>query len=244
MTDSSNLSRVRALAFDVFGTVVDWRDSIIREGIEWGKTRGLGTDWGDFADRWRAGYLPAMDKVRKGVLPWMKLDGLHRLILDKLLQEFEITGLSEEDKDHWNRVWHRLTPWPDVIPGLAQLKTRYILSTLSNGNVSLLIDMAKLRNLPWDVVLSAELFHHFKPDREVYLGALDLMGCAAHEVMMVAAHPGDLQAAQSCGMRSAFVHRPMEYGPPGKVQSVTDTAFDLLVNDFQDLAHQLCRDPD
>lgn len=243
MPDSSRLTGVRALAFDVFGTVVDWRGSIIREGTEWGNAQGLEVDWENFADRWRAGYLPAMDKVRTGVWPWMKLDGLHRIILDELLEEFEITGLSEEDKDHWNRVWHRLMPWPDVLPGLARLKTRYILSTLSNGNLSLLLNMAKLRYLPWDVVLSAELFHHFKPDHEVYLGAADLIGCAAQEVMMVAAHPGDLKAAQSCGMRSAFVRRPLEYGRAGKVQSITDAAFDLLVNDFQDLARQLCRQP-
>jgi 2-haloacid dehalogenase len=236
---TANPFGVKVLAFDVFGTVVDWRGSIIREGAEWGAARGLQVDWDSFALRWRAGYRPAMDKVRKGVLPWMKLDRLHRLILDELLEEFQISGLSEQDKDHWNRVWHRLTPWPDVLAGLNQLKTSYILSTLSNGDVSLLIDMAKLRALPWDAVLSAELFHHFKPDREVYLGAVDLLGCAPHEVMMVAAHPDDLKMAQACGLRTAFIPRPLEYGPAGNVQNSMDIAFDLVAHDFQDLALQL-----
>jgi 2-haloacid dehalogenase len=236
---SPNPFGVRALAFDVFGTVVDWRGSIIREGAEWGEALGLQVDWDRFALRWRAGYLPAMDKVRRGVWPWMKLDGLHRLSLDELLEEFQIAGLSEQDKGHWNLVWHRLMPWPDVLSGLRRLKTRYILSTLSNGNMSLLIEMAKLRDLPWDAVLSAELFHHYKPDREVYLGAVNLLGYAAQEVMMVAAHPEDLKAAQSCGMRTAFVPRPLEYGPAGRVQDSMGIAFDLVAQDFQDLALQL-----
>jgi 2-haloacid dehalogenase len=239
MSAASNRFGVRSLAFDVFGTVVDWRGTIIQEGAKWGEAHHLKIPWDTFADRWRAGYLPAMDKVRRGVLPWMKLDGLHRLILDELLEEFRIAGLTEEDKNHWNRIWHRLAPWPDVISGLNRLKTEYILATLSNGNISLLVDMAKLRGLPWDVVLSAELFHHFKPDREVYLGAADLLGCAAHEVMMVAAHPGDLKAAQSCGLRTAYVHRPLEYGETGKGQTVRDGVFDIMANDFEDLGRQL-----
>ena len=173
----SSLAGVKALAFDVFGTVVDWRGSIVREGAKWGKAKGLNVDWGKFADRWRAGYAPAMDKVRKGTLPWMKLDALHRLILDELLPEFHIEGLTEAEKDHWNRVWHRLTPWPDAVAGLARLRKKFVLATLSNGNVSLLVEMAKAAGLPWDTVLSAELFHHYKPDREVYLGAADLLGC-------------------------------------------------------------------
>lgn len=140
---------VKALAFDVFGTVVDWRGSIVREGAEWAAKKGLQIDWARFADRWRAGYLPAMDKVRKGTLQWMKLDALHRMILNDLLDEFQITGLSEEAKESWNRVWHRLTPWPDSIPGLTRLKQKYVLATLSNGNVSLLVDMAKHAGLPW-----------------------------------------------------------------------------------------------
>ncbi len=145
----------KALVFDTFGTVVDWRGSIIAEGTAWGKAHGVDIDWARFADRWRSGYGPAMNKVRKGELPWTKLDALHRMILDQLLPEFNITGLSEEEKDHWNRVWHRLKPWPDSVAGLARLKKKYTIATLSNGNVGLLNDMAKNAGLPWDTILSA-----------------------------------------------------------------------------------------
>jgi len=210
---ASNKLRVKALAFDVFGTVVDWRGSIVREGEEWGRAKGLQVDWGKFADRWREGYMPMMDKVRKGTLPWMKLDALHRMILDDLLVEFKIGGLSEDEKEHLNHVWHRLKPWPDAVRGLERMKENYVLATLSNGNVSLLVEMAKNAGLPWDAVLSAELFHHFKPDREIYLGAADMLGCKPAEVMMVAAHPRDLRAARDCGLRTAFVARPLENGP-------------------------------
>ena len=213
-------SGVKALVFDVFGTVVDWRGSIIREGTQWGKAKGLSIDWAKFADRWRAGYGPSMDRVRKGSLPWMKLDALHRLILDGLLQEFHIDGLNEAEKDQWNQVWHRLAPWPDAVAGLTRLRQKFILATLSNGNVSLLVEMAKNAGLPWDTVLSAELFHHYKPDREVYLGAAGLLGCKPGELMMVAAHSGDLKAAASCGLRTAFVARPLEHGPGGKLGSL------------------------
>jgi 2-haloacid dehalogenase len=228
---------VKALTFDVFGTVVDWRGSIIREGTEWGKAKGLRVDWAKFADRWRAGYGPSMDKVRKGTLPWTNLDALHRLILDDLLKEFQIAGLTEEEKDHWNRVWHRLRPWPDAVRGLTRLKRKYVLATLSNGNVSLLVEMAKFAGLPWDAVLSAELFRHYKPDREVYLGAADLLGSKPAEVMMVAAHSGDLKAARACGLRTAFVSRPLEW--PGKADSAEGESFDVVAGDFLDLAVKL-----
>jgi 2-haloacid dehalogenase len=230
---------VKALACDVFGTVVDWRGSIIREGAEWAARKGLRVDWAKFADRWRAGYSPAMDKVRKGTLPWTKLDALHRMILDELLGEFQITGLGEEEKESWNQVWHRLTPWPDSVPGLTRLKQKYVLATLSNGNVSLLVDMAKNAGLPWDAILSAELFRHYKPDREIYLGAADLLGCRPSEVMMVAAHVGDLNAARACGLRTAFVLRPNEYGPEGKADTAAGEHFDVTVVDLRDLAQKL-----
>jgi 2-haloacid dehalogenase len=230
---------VKAVAFDVFGTVVDWRGSIIREGAEWAAKTGLRIDWAKFADRWRAGYSPTIDKVRKGTLPWTKLDALHRIILDELLGEFQITGLGEEEKESWNRVWHRLTPWLDSIPGLTQLKQKYVLATLSNGNVSLLVNMAKHAGLPWDVVLSAELFRHYKPDREVYLGAAELLGCEPSEVMMVAAHVGDLNAAQACGLRTAFVSRPNEYGSSGKADTASGEQFDVAALDLLDLAEKL-----
>lgn len=236
-TTGSNALGVKALAFDVFGTVVDWRSTIIREGVEWNQKKGWTIDWAHFADRWRAGYQPAMAKVRNGELPWMKLDELHRRILDELLVEFKITGLTEEEKEHLNRVWHRLTPWPDAVEGLNKLKPKFILATLSNGNVSLLVEMAKFSGLPWDTVLSAELFHHYKPDREVYLGAADLLGCKPRELMMVAAHPGDLKAAQACGLKTGFVPRPLEYGP-GKGEAAAGT-YDVTAGDFVELAAKL-----
>jgi 2-haloacid dehalogenase len=236
---TSNPFGAKALAFDVFGTVVDWRGSIIREGTQWGQAKGLHVDWAKFADRWREGYRPTMDKVRKGVLPWMKLDDLHRLILDDLLTEFNITGLTQEEKDHWNRVWHRLTPWSDTVDGLMRLKKKFVLSTLSNGNISLLVEMAKFAGLPWDAVLSAELFHHYKPDREVYLGAADLLGCKPAELMMVAAHPDDLRAAHAGELRTAFVSRPLEYGSAEKAVSGIDEPFDVMARDFLELAAKL-----
>jgi 2-haloacid dehalogenase len=197
-----SLQNVKALTFDVFGTVVDWRGSIIREGRTLGEQKGFDIDWAKFADAWRAGYGPAMNRVRQGELPWMKIDALHRLILDELLIEFGIDGLTEEEKDHFNRAWHRLDPWIDGITGLGSLRRRYTLATLSNGNVSLLVNMAKRAGLPWDCVLSAELAKHYKPDPEVYLMAADLLGLKPEEVMMVAAHKGDLHAAQAVGMKA------------------------------------------
>ena len=166
----------KALVFDTFGTVVDWRTSIIEEGTACGKARGLKVDWARFADQWRSRYSPSLDKVRRGELPWTKLDVLHRMILEDLLREFRIDGLTEEEKDHWNRVWHRLKPWPDSVAGLARLKKKFVIAPLSNGNVALLTNMAKHAGLPWDAILSAELAKRYKPAREVYLMAADLLG--------------------------------------------------------------------
>ena len=163
------VASVKSLVFDVFGTVVDWRGSIIEEGKAWGRTKGIRVDWARFADQWRKGYAPSIDKVRKGEMPWTNLDHLHRALLEGLLKEFHIEGLSEEEKDHWNRVWHRLKPWSDSVPGLTRLKKKYTIAPLSNGNVALLTDMAKHAGIPWDLILSAELAKHYKPDREVLL---------------------------------------------------------------------------
>ena len=200
---------VGALTFDVFGTVVDWRTSLIRELTALGKAKGISVDWPKFADRWRGGYGPGMDRIRQGELPWMKIDQLHRMILDRLLVEFGVKGLTEAEKEDLNRVWHRLDPWPDAVPGLVRLKKKYIIATLSNGNVSLLTNMAKRAGLPWDCILSAELAKHYKPDREVYLMAADLLGLEPEGVMMVAANGGDLRAARSAGMKTGYVPRPM-----------------------------------
>jgi 2-haloacid dehalogenase len=233
------LSGVKALTFDVFGTVVDWRSSIIREGQLLSESKGLNVDWAAFADGWRSGYHPAMDRVRKGEIPWTKIDGLHRIILDELLQEFEIKGLSASEIDELNRVWHRLIPWPDSVPGLNRLRSRYILVTLSNGNISLLVNMAKNASLPWDCVLSSELSGHYKPDKEVYETAAGLLDLLPENIMMVAAHKTDLKAASRVGFKTAFVLRPLEYGPGRDVDTTPDDAFDITASDFLDLAHQL-----
>ena len=233
--------RAKALAFDVFGTVVDWRSSIIREGRLLGRRRKLQVDWPAFADAWRAGYQPAMARVRSGELPWTKIDALHRMILDGLLPKFGIRGLAEEEIDHFNRAWHRLRPWPDARAGLAKLKRRHVIATLSNGNIALLTNLAKHAGLPWDCILSAEVVHHYKPDPETYLGAADLLGVKPAELMMVAAHPGDLRAARACGLRTAYVARPREHGPGRAAEAAPDPAFDLHARDFNDLARQLER---
>ena len=194
--------KVKALAFDVFGTVVDWRGSIVRELTAFGIEHGIDADWAQFADGGRAGYRPAMHRVRTGALPWLKIDALHRIILDDLLVLHRLPGLAEGDIDHLNRVWHRLDPWPDAVPGLSRLKARYTITTLSNGNFSLLTNMAKRAALPWDCIVSAELFHHYKPDPETYLGTAELLGVAAAELMLVACHPDDLRAARGAGCRT------------------------------------------
>ena len=229
----------RALAFDVFGTVVDWRSSVIRQLEEFGQRHGLQQDWPNFADNWRAGYAPAMDRVRRGELPWTRIDDLHRMILEEHLGAAGITSICVEDVDELNRAWHRLDPWPDSVPGLTRLKERFIITTLSNGNMSLLTNMAKHAGLPWDCVISAELFHHYKPDREAYLGCADLLGVAPDDLMLVAAHPGDLRAAREAGLRTAYVDRPLEFGPGREAHQTEPDEFDVAATDFVDLAKQL-----
>lgn len=236
---ASRSATVKALVFDVFGTVVDWRGSIIREGQALGRKSKLVVDWAAFADAWRAGYKPAMARVRSGELPWTKIDALHRMILDDLLTRFRIGSLAEEEIDHLNRAWHRLQPWPDARAGLAKLKRKHVIATLSNGNVALLTNMAKHAKLPWDCILSAEVMRHYKPDRETYLGAADLLGVKPGELMMVAAHKDDLHAARACGLKTAYVPRPREYGPAVKVDVSRVPAFDIHARDFNHLARQL-----
>ena len=233
------LQQVKALTFDVFGTVVDWRGSIAGEGRALGKRLGVRADWTAFADAWRAGYQPAMQEVRSGKLPWTNIDGLHRRILDRILDESGLDMLNEAEKDQLNRAWHRLSAWPDAVRGLKRLKKGFLIATLSNGNVSLLTNMAKNAGLPWDCVLSAELFHHYKPDPEAYLGAASMLGLEPHEVMMVAAHKNDLRAAQAAGLRAAFVQRPLEFGDPVKKDLKPEKDFDVNAADFIDLAAKL-----
>ena len=229
----------RALVFDVFGTVVDWRTSVAAEMDALAKRKGFAVDGAKFADAWRAGYGPSMNRVRSGELPWTKLDALHRMTLDRILTEFNITGLGEAEKDELNRAWHRLRPWPDSVAGLTRLKKKFIIAPLSNGNIALMTDMAKHAGLPWDCILGAELVRHYKPDREVYQSAADFLALQPAEVMMVAAHLGDLRAAKTVGLKTAFVARPLEYGPAGKPDLKADQPVDVSARDFNDLASQL-----
>ncbi|HXJ83478.1 MAG TPA: haloacid dehalogenase type II [Candidatus Methylomirabilis sp.] len=235
----ADLSSVKALTFDVFGTVVDWRRSIIREGEALGRAKGLTVDWPQFADAWRGLYQPMLSRVRNGELPWTRLDDLHRMSLDRLLTEFGITGLDEAEIDHLNRAWHRLDPWPDAVPGLLRLRQRFILATCSNGNVALIVNMAKRAGLPWDAVLGAEVARHYKPQRETYLITADLLGLRPEQCAMVAAHNGDLAAAAGCGLRTAFVPRPSEHGPGQSTDVAPTREWDVVARDFVDLAAKL-----
>jgi len=230
---------VQILVFDTFGTVVDWRSSVIAEGEALGRSKKISVDWPAFADAWRGGDAPAMNRVRTGALPWTKLDVLHRMTLDELLVRFKIDGLSEDEKRHFNKVWHRLHPWPDAVSGLTRLRKRYVIAPLSNGNVSLLTEMAKFASLPWDCNLSTELVRHYKPDKETYLMPGEFFDLPPSGVMMVAAHPGDLDAAKALGLRTAYVHRPLEYGPARPSQMPTAGKYDFLAHDFKELASQL-----
>ncbi|MDP8948861.1 MAG: haloacid dehalogenase type II [Actinomycetota bacterium] len=228
----------KAVVIDVFGTVVDWRSTIIGEGEELGRHKNLDVQWAAFADAWRSRYAPSMEQVRSGKIPWTKLDDLHRASLEELLREFGVEGLSEQEKDHLNRVWHRLDPWPDAVEGLTRLKNSYVIAPLSNGNVALLVDMAKKAGLPWDLILSAELVRHYKPDPETYLMAPNLLDLRPDQVMMVAAHVDDLRAAQEIGLRAAYVPRPLEFGYGGEVDP-PDPSFDLVAGDFIELDRKL-----
>lgn len=233
------ITGIKALAFDTFGTVVDWRTSIINDLSGFGRTRGINVDWTAFVDEWKGAYKPGMDAVRKGTWPWTTVDGIYRKALETMAPRYGLDQLDAEALHHINRVWHRLLPWPDVVPGLTRLKKKFLISPLSNGDVSCLANMAKLGGLPWDVILCAEVFEHYKPDAEVYLGAIRLLGCAPHEVMMVAAHNYDLRAARSHGMRTAFIPRPAEYGPGQKTDLAAEEPWDIVAADFDELASAL-----
>ena len=230
---------VKALVFDVFGTVVDWRSSVAAEVRQLASRTRQTVDAETFADAWRAGYAPSMNRVRSGELPWTKLDDLHRMTLDRIVADFGLTGLSAADKDDLNRAWHRLKPWPDAPPALARLKRKFIIAPLSNGNIGLMTDLAKHAGLPWDCILGAELVRHYKPDPEVYRSAADFLGVKRDEVMMVAAHLGDLRAAKREGLATAFVTRPLEFGPKGRPDLAADASVDLSAKDFGDLARQV-----
>jgi 2-haloacid dehalogenase len=230
---------VQLLVFDTFGTVVDWRSAVIAEGEKLGRDKGLTVDWAAFADAWRGGYAPALNRVRSGALPWTKLDVLHRMTLDELIVQFKLAGLDEDEKRHFNNVWHRLHGWPDSVAGLTRLRKRYVIAPLSNGNVSLLTGMAKFAGLPWDCILSTELVRHYKPDKETYLMPGEFWDLPPSAVMMVAAHPGDLDAARALGLRTAYVHRPLEYGPTRPSRMPPADAYDFAVHDLKELASRL-----
>lgn len=224
-------SKIKVLAFDIFGTVVDWHASIVTE-VE---KLALNIDANQFALDWRSGYRPAMDQVLSGHQPWTSIDDIHRLILDELLVKYQISSLTEAQKTDLNLVWHRLNPWPDTVAALNQLKQEYIICTLSNGNIRLLVDLAKHVKLPWDTIFSAENFKAYKPAPQTYLGVAELLNVSASEVMMVATHQDDLAAARSCGLRTAYIERPFEYGAAELKDSSPCIANDLHATDLFNL---------
>lgn len=232
-------SDVQALLFDVFGTVVDWRGSLIADLTAFGAGKGITANWEAIVDEWRALYQPGMEAVRSGKRPWTILDVLHRESLEALIAKYDLKGLSEADKVHLTKAWHRLKPWPDTVAGLTRLKTRYIIGTLSNGNVGLLTRMAKNAGLPWDVVLGAETARAYKPLPEAYLAAARLLNLEPGQVMLVAAHNGDLAAAAECGLATGFVARPNEYGPHQKIDIKAERAWDVVADSFVGVAEAM-----
>lgn len=231
--------KVKALVFDVFGTVVDWRTSVAREVDDLAAARGWSVDGAAFADRWRALYQPSMRPVRRGEAPYRRLDDLHRESLKTVLEEFEIPMDDPDEIEHLNRVWHRLTPWPDSVPGLERLKRKFVLATMSNGNVSLMVNMAKHAGLPWDMILGSEPAQNYKPKSVVYLTGADWLGLDPGEIIMTAAHNHDLEAARRLGFRTAFILRPTEYGPNQDKDTEAESDWDYIVDNMEDLADRL-----
>jgi 2-haloacid dehalogenase len=231
---------LEAIVFDTFGTLVDWRTSLIDAFTAYGATNGLDVDWPSFVDAWRHAYVPAMDRVRRGEHAWATLDELHAESFDELATTFGFRKRIDDNARTWFvNGWHRLHPWPDTVPGLTRLRARWITGTLSNGNVRLLTDLARFASLPMDVILSAELFRHYKRDPEVYRGAVELLGTTPSRVMLVAAHNDDLLAAQAQGLRTAFIARPTEYGPTQTKDLVADPRVDFSARSIEELADQL-----
>ncbi|GAB2469917.1 haloacid dehalogenase type II [Comamonas humi] len=226
---------VQVLAFDTFGTVVDWHGSIVREM----QAQHPAVDADAFARAWRAGYQPAMARVRSGAQGWTAIDALHRQILDEILPRFDLGHLGEAERVQLNRVWHRLAPWSDSVPGLARLKRRFTITTLSNGNIGLLTNMAKRAGLPWDCILSAEVFRAYKPDPATYLGVARVFDLPPAQAMLVAAHHDDLEAARACGLRTAYIERPLEFGSAHPKDVSPRAGNELHARDFEALADQL-----
>ncbi|WP_085026219.1 haloacid dehalogenase type II [Ensifer aridi] len=230
---------IKAIVFDTFGTVVDWRGSIISDLTSWGVEQGLDVDWADVVDRWRDRYNPQKARVRSGELPWTNLDELHFDALKSVFDEMGLPLLDEARMMHINKVWHRLNGWPDASRGLHRLKTKFIIGPLSNANVAILVNMAKHADLPWDNVFSCELFQHYKPDPETYLGVCKLLYLEPSAVMMCAAHNYDLAAARALGLRTAFIARPNEYGPGHTTDLKAEQDWDYVADDLEDLARRL-----
>ena len=233
------VNRIKAVVFDTFGTVVDWRSSIAADFRAFGKQKAIDVPWEALVDEWKTAYRLGMDAVRSGACPWTNVGKIYRTKLEAILAKYGIDTLTEDEKTYLNRAWHRLNPWPDSVAGLIRLKKQYVISTLSNGDVECLVDMAKSASLPWDLILCAEIFRHYKPDPEVYLGAIELLNLKPHEVMLVAAHNYDLRAARSHGMRTGFVLRPTEYGPNQTTDLTAEEDWDIVTDSFFGLADAL-----
>ena len=233
------LRGVKAIVFDTFGTVVDWRSSLVRQFEAFGRQRAIRVDWTGLVDAWRGGYEGSKDKVRTGAIPWTNLDSLHREALDGLIESLGIAELTPADRDWLNRGWHRLDAWLDAVEGLSRLKRDFVIGPLSNGNVSLLVNMARHAGLPWDMIFSSELFRCYKPHPDTYLGVGRLLGLEPEETMLCAAHNYDLRAAQKLGLRTAFIPRPQEYGSGQTVDLVPGGDWDVVASDLVDLAEQM-----
>jgi len=236
---TTNADATEVLLFDVFGTVVDWRTSLDKWFQRFGRNHNLEADWLGLVDDWRAAYAPSMARVRQGERSYVTLDVLHRESLDPLLVQYGLGSTSESDRRQMARAWRWLDPWPDTIAGLTRLKRKYVIGTLSNGGLGLLVDMAKYAGLPWDAVLSADLFQRYKPDAAVYLGAAELLARPPSALMLVAAHNYDLAAARSHGYRTAFVARPTEYGPRQKKDFGPEDAWDFSAGSLEELAEKM-----
>jgi 2-haloacid dehalogenase len=233
------MDEIKAILFDVFGTVVDWRGSLIADLSAWGTQNALNADWPGLVDAWRGAYIPSMQLVRAGERPWANLDELQSESLRALGPRFGLPDLTPQQHHYILQGWHRLHPWPDSVAGLTRLKQRFTIAPLSNGNLALLVNMAKHAALPWDTVFATELFRHYKPDPETYLGATSLLGLQPHQVMMAAAHNADLAAARALGLRTAFISRPTEYGPAQTTDKEATSDWDIITSDIEHLADQL-----
>ncbi len=233
------LSDVRALTFDVFGTVVNWRDGVAREAEAALAPKGYKLDWFAFADAWRGGYQPAMEKVRSGGRPWVRLDELHRENLIELLERYGVAGLSDAELEQLNFAWRRLDPWPDSVEGLTRLKRKFVIATMSNGNIALMVNMAKYAGLPWDAILGSEIARSFKPTPQTYDRGAEALMLRPEQCMMVAAHNSDLLAARSRGFQTAYVNRPLEDGPNKRRDLRAENEYEVIADSMTDLASKL-----